>query len=176
MKNLRAVMLMIIAALILPTGIDAQTRSGQNAKVRLPRFTDYPARDVFKGRPAPVRFNTQRARMFRTRLREDSREGPNFAGHYTIVFWGCGTGCAQIAVVDAKTGRVYWLPLEWVDIPDPESGKVFRLDSKLLIVTRSNYDTRMSYTEYYYLFENSRFRLLRRAEGNHVPSEDTATQ
>ncbi|HEY9403645.1 MAG TPA: hypothetical protein VIQ24_13355 [Pyrinomonadaceae bacterium] len=135
-----------------------------------PRFDDYPVREVYRGRIAPVILDTKRARRFRSRLREDSRQGVNFAGHYTVVFWGCGTGCAQLAVVDAKTGRVYWPPVEYTDIPpepsqaDPAHHPNFRPGSKLLVLTRSHYDARGSRTAYYYLFDKNRFRLLRQAE------------
>src|SRR5919112_705269 len=113
--------LAIMAALALCAcaahGAQAQTRKARAASPA-PRFEDYPARGVYKGRPAPVRLDSRQARMFRTRLREDSRSGPNFAGHYTVVIWGCGSGCAQMGVVDARTGRVFFPPVEYMDIPD----------------------------------------------------------
>jgi hypothetical protein len=140
----------------------------QAKRARRPQFSSYPVKEIYKGRVARVRLDSPKARMFRTRLREDSRSGPNFAGHYTVVIWGCGTGCAQMDVVDAKTGNVYFPPVEWMDIPDMEDaesrGKFFRLDSKLLVITKSNYDMERSYTAYYYLFDKNRFRLLRKAE------------
>lgn len=125
-------------------------------------------REVYKGPVASVRLDSKKARMFRTRLREDSREGANFAGHYVVVIWGCGTGCAQMGVVDAKTGRVYFPPIEYMDIPDMEDASVrsqwFRLDSRLLRITQSKYDARGGYTAYYFLFDGGRFRLLRKSE------------
>ena len=139
-----------------------------------PRFEDYPVRHIFKGPVARVRLDSKRARMFRTRLREDSRTGPNFAGRYTVVFWGCGTGCAQMAVVDAGTGRVYWPPFDETDIPDEQDVKPngnYRLDSRLLVVTQNHYDGRGGYTASYYLFAGGRFRLLRKAEERWEPSE-----
>lgn len=140
----------------------------QSKRARKPQFGDYPVKEIYKGRVARVRLDNRKARMFRTRLREDSRSGPNFAGHYTVVIWGCGTGCAQMGVVDAKTGRVYFPPVEWMDIPDMEDeqsrGRFFRLDSRLLVITKSNYDMEHSYTAYYYLFDKNRFRLLRKVE------------
>lgn len=73
-----------------------------------PRFEDYPA-TVYKGRPAPLKLNgTKEARNFRTRLREGAKQGVNFAGHYTLGFWGCGTACLQVAVIDTKTGAVFF--------------------------------------------------------------------
>src|ERR1051325_6544677 len=106
--------------------------------------------------------------MFRTRLSEDSRSGPNFAGRYAVVVWGCGTGCAQMGVVDSKTGRVYFPPVEYMDIPDMEDAEtrshVFWLGSPLLVITKALYDGQGTYTAYYLLFDGGRFRLLRKTE------------
>ena len=156
-------------------GAGAQARRAQ-AQRPAPRFEDYPAREVYRGRPAPVRLDSRRARMFRTRLREDSRSGPNFAGRYTVVVWGCGTGCAQMGVVDAKTGRVYFPPVEYMDIPDMEDedarSRWFRPGSQLLRITQNYYDGRGGYTAYYFLFDRGRFRLLRKAEEQEPPREE----
>jgi hypothetical protein len=154
----------------------AQARKAR-AESPAPRFEDYPARGIYKGTPARVRLDSKMARMFRTRLREDSRSGPNFAGHYTVVIWGCGTGCAQMGVVDARTGRVYFPPLEYTDIPDMENEATrgFRLDSRLLVLTRNHYDGRGGYAAYYYLFDDNRFRLLRKAE-EHWPEAPEETE
>jgi hypothetical protein len=114
--------------------------------------------------------------MYRTRLTEDSRGGPNFAGHYTVVVWGCGTGCAQMGVVDARNGRVFFPPFGSMDIPDMEDeqarARVFRLDSRLLVITQYHYDIEHTYTAFYYLFDNGRFRLLRKAEERVPPDPD----
>ena len=164
---------LVLCACAAPAfGAGAQSKGARRgAAPRTPRFEDYPVREVYKGRPAPVRLDGRRARMFRTRLREDSRSGPNFAGRYTVVVWGCGTGCAQMGVVDAKTGRVYFPPVEYMDIIDTEDeearSRAFRPDSKLLAITKGyyDYDAAGRYTAYYYLFDDGRFRLLRKAEG-----------
>jgi hypothetical protein len=152
----------------------AQSKEARRA-TPAPRFEDYPARALYKGPIARVRLDSFKARMFRTRLREDSRGGPNFAGHYTVVVWGCGTGCAQMGVVDARTGRVYFPPLEFMDIPDMEDdatrARVFRLDSRLLVLTRNHYDMQGTYTAYYFLFDDARFRLLRKTE-ERMPRQD----
>ena len=160
------------AASPTPAGF-AQGRAPSDA----PRFEDYRVREVYKGAVADVRLDSRRARMFRTRLREDSRGGPNFAGRYAVVVWGCGTGCAQMGVVDSKTGRVYFPPVEYMDIPDMEDAGArsqwFRLDSRLLRITKDFYDGTGGYTAYYYLFEGGRFRLLRKAvERTPQPPDD----
>jgi hypothetical protein len=51
--------------------------------------------------------------------KEFHRAGPNFAGHYVLVSFGCGeafSACSGAAIVDARTGRVYQ-----ATTPDPES-------------------------------------------------------
>jgi hypothetical protein len=48
--------------------------------------------------------------MYRTQLRGWAKEKPNFAGHYILATWGCGTGCTQIAIIDAITGKVFHPP------------------------------------------------------------------
>ncbi len=94
----------------------------------MPRFEDHPARDTFAGTPAPVDLaSAEGARQFRTLLREAAARGPNFAGRYTYVEWGCGTACQSFAIIDARTGGVTFgdRPLA--------VGARHRLDSELLI-------------------------------------------
>lgn len=168
-------LLALCACAAAAPGASAQPRGGR-APRPAPRFEDYPVREVYKGPVAPVRLDSRRARMYRTRLREDSRGGPNFAGRYTVVVWGCGTSCAQMGVVDARTGRVYFPPVEYMDIVDvsdeAERRQWFRLDSRLLRLTLNYYDGAGGYKVYYYLFDRGRFRLLREAEERRPPEAD----
>ncbi|MBU4299444.1 hypothetical protein KJ636_05385 [Patescibacteria group bacterium] len=105
-------------------------------KAQLPHFEDYPMKEIFQGVPVPVDFaSNPDTRDFQTQLTEDAKEGPNFAGHYTVVEWGCGTECQNHMIVDAITGKVYSLP-EPSKIPDnliTARGVSFRLNSRLLI-------------------------------------------
>jgi hypothetical protein len=72
-----------------------------------PAFGDYRA-PVYKGRAAALKLTTPQARGYRTRLREGARRAVNFAGHYKLHTWSCGTGCLQTAFIDAKTGEVFF--------------------------------------------------------------------
>jgi hypothetical protein len=96
---------------------------------RKPQFNDYIVADKYRGTPARVNLSAPpAARYYRTRLREGAAKGPNFAGHYTIITWGCGSDCYDIAVVDARTGRVWFAPFTGaIDLE-------FRRNSRLLIV------------------------------------------
>lgn len=142
-----------------PRGVVAQTQR------RVPRFEDYPAREVYRGVNARARL-TRDDRAFRTRLREAARERPNFAGRYVVTAWGCGAGCLMGAVIDAKTGRVYRLPhqatLDYDAGLDFEPIR-FRLDSRLLIIFGARDDAPdidADFGTHYYLFERGRFRQI----------------
>jgi hypothetical protein len=99
------------------------------ARQPVPRFEDFPATESFSGTPAPVDLSSQPwAREFRTVLRGGAAAGPDFAGAYTVVLWGCGTQCQNWAVVDARTGRVHGHPFDAELLVD------FRRDSRLVVV------------------------------------------
>jgi hypothetical protein len=72
-----------------------------------PRFEAYPA-SVYEGPNAlPNLSSDSETRMYRTRIKEWSKVKPNFAGHYILATWGCGTECVQMTIIDAKTGKVF---------------------------------------------------------------------
>ncbi len=118
------------------------------APATAPKFGDFPAAVVSIAKPAAVDLRSaQGARQFRTVLREGAADGPNFAGHYTIVGWGCGSSCLDWAIVDALNGQVFFSPdsriVSAVHV-DVESGMPgtdteytalrFRRDSKVIAV------------------------------------------
>ena len=86
---------------VFTTGIDeaadARRHTGrpQSAISAIPVFADFPVRDAFRGRPAAPVLATPEARRFRTELRRQAADGPNFAGFYTFARWGCGAGCVK---------------------------------------------------------------------------------
>ena len=76
--------------------------SVNKAAYRVPVYTGRMANDI-----ANKRHN------MRTRLRQALKAGPNFAGHYALAIYGCGTGCIGLSMVDVKTGQIY------DDVPNP---------------------------------------------------------
>jgi hypothetical protein len=129
---------------------------------RPPSFNDYLVREVFRGKPAQANFSTDPdARRFITRVREGAKRGPNFAGHFTIVEWGCGTECQSFLIVDAKTGSIYSSP------GLAALGLAFRINSRLLIVNppeaiKKVYGTAVPgwLSTDYYVFEDNQFKLV----------------
>jgi len=134
-----------------------------------PRFEDYPAQK-FTGRLATPIIANQRARLYRTMIREDALKGPNFAGHYTIARWGCGSTCVGFAVIDARTGKIHFHPKvpQVMQVPyQAEDVLQFRPDSRLLIISGEilpidpNSSGRSEYAgKFYYEWKNSQFRLV----------------
>lgn len=129
----------------------AKLASHQCASLRrdakLPRFSDFPASNPLRGKPASPILSTPQDRKFRRVIRTAAANGANFAGHYAIAAWGCGTGCQQFVVVDLNSGYVsdpdfkevdyHYPPMdiatesEWWCYPDVLN---FRQNSDLLIV------------------------------------------
>jgi hypothetical protein len=67
----------------------------------------YPTKDRYYGKPAPVDFTSAPdAKRFYTRLTEGALDGPNAAGHYTIIQIGWTGNGFYTYVIDARTGKI----------------------------------------------------------------------
>jgi len=101
---------------------------------------------VYKGKLALPNFKTDTdAYSFRTQIRTQCKEaGVNFAGHYTIVKWGCGSPCQQVAIVDRINGKIYFSKL-----PEINNEIAFELkcrpDSRMLIINSDLLDQHKGY-------------------------------
>ena len=122
----RVLLFFTVAVLAIPR--DAISESEQFLSYYLYNdFRRHPASEIYAGTPAPVALRADpQAKQFRTRLTEGAKHGPNFAGVYTVVEWGCGTNCQQVAVINARTGRVS----DWLTT---ELGSNYQIDSMLFI-------------------------------------------
>jgi len=163
-----------------------QTAWAQAQRTIPPHFEDYPVADAASRKaPAPQWIS----RIEGVPLIEHGptkmvlEAGPNFAGHYVVQQWTCGSPCVMMAIVDVVTGHVYHPPIssgsgvqkfnlgvEFYPVPDdPEKAVAraaraeFRADSYLMIV-KANPDptrSRENYT-HYFLWRNNRWKLLSR--------------
>ena len=109
---MRLVILLACCLLPLWQGVSSQEKSPR------PEFSDYPVKEIYRGQPArPI--ITKEWRLYRTMIRRGADSDVEFAGHYTIPRWGCGTGCNVFVIVDSISGRVYngggldELPFDW---------------------------------------------------------------
>lgn len=127
----------------------------------LPQFTDYPVAGIYQGENFPIKLTTTEAREFRTRLTEAARQKPNFASHYIITRWGCGSGCTMPAIIDAKNGHVYMVPFTITTVGEEVIDPIqFRIDSRLVIVNGSR-DERSENGSFYYLWNGKNLELVR---------------
>ncbi len=77
---------------------------------------------------------------------------------YVLTAWGCGAECLTGTAIDAKTGKVYWIPFSicrWRD--DVNKPIDFRIDSRLVVFTGSRNEKGQGV--YYYKFENNQSPL-----------------
>ena len=133
--------------------------------VALPRYADFAVTpETLPTRPALKR-NNRFSRKYRTRLGEGLRDLPvNFAGHFVMVTWGCGTTCLDGGMVDARTGQATALPflldsfasLE-VDIADP---LLYRADSRLVVMLGMLREEDAIPRQYFYQWTHGRLKPL----------------
>ena len=115
-----------------------------------------PVTETFQGPNAPIKLSPD-ARNFKTRLQDAAKQSP-LAGHYIVTYWGCGTGCRDTWIVDAKTGKASSLPFTIVSFPgdDPKAEALqYQVDSKLLII-RGHLNEAEKGGTYYYKWENDK--------------------
>ena len=100
-------MMRILSTLLVVFGASSAGLAQQPA----PKFTDYPVLVTRTTASVKVKvYSTSDTSCFRTMLRQTARQGVRFAGHYAIDYWGCGTNCARIGIVDLNNGRAYVSP------------------------------------------------------------------
>lgn len=111
--------------------------------------------------------------MFRSVLRDGAKNGPDFAGHYTVVVWGCGADSFSLAVVDARNGKVYFpafrcitlaggydaLSIGGKEVDNP----AYRQDSNLLIFAGAEDRPSVKPEDrsvQFWVFKNGNFKLV----------------
>src|SRR5664279_1289409 len=119
--------LMELGVLVLLAASTAAAQAKAATSRSAPAFRDYPVSEIYRRQPAPPALATAGQRRYESRISSGvlkgegvwngswrnpiKTSGPNFAGHYFVIRWGCGSNCLMMAIVDAKTGTVYDPPL-----------------------------------------------------------------
>ncbi len=122
-----------------------------------PRFAAYPAGPAYRGRPKPLKINSNVSakslpRFRQDALREEAKKPANFAGAFRLVEIGCGTACQEIFVISLRTGRIYSGPKA------ATAGVTFRRSSRLI---RFNADRTYKTKATYFIFtRRGRFKKL----------------
>ena len=126
--------------------VAAATASTMSAR---PDPADFPTRTMFSGKTSlpDFRGRDRDFNTFRTRIRDGMREGPNFAGRYSVIQIGCGAGCSFVIVADNKTGRPANFPRGGED--NMYLDLSYGLNSRLLAAQWLDYDQSRCILEYF---------------------------
>lgn len=160
MNDIKTKMYKISIIIIIFFLFGSDIHADQQIGNQYPQFQDYPVKEQFKGKNAPIKL-TPESRVFETRLRKAAKEKPNFAGHYILSTWGCGMECVMGGVIDAKTGNVYPLPFSiccWGSEYDDNFEPIdFRKDSNLVVFTGARNMAESDAGNHYYIFDGEKF-------------------
>jgi len=134
-----------------------------SAVIRRMKPDAYPVRSIFSGKTKLPDFKGRDRdfKMYRTRIREGMRSGPNYAGHYSVIQIGCGTGCSFVIVADNKTGRP-------INFPRGADGGLylelqFQLNSRLLTTQWAATNQGKCFIEFFD-FDGQRWTSLKKLE------------
>lgn len=101
-------LLILAAAFAQPASVSAQQSPDRATVSQIysgqKRLPDFAGRD-------------RKYRDFRTRIINGIKAGPNFAGHYSLIIFGCGASCRSVVLADVTSGRLYDFPLSGEEFP-----------------------------------------------------------
>lgn len=142
----------------------------------VPQFKDYPVTQSYAGQE-PALVLDEFGKSFKTRLREALADKPNFAGHYVLTIWGCGTSCISGGIVDKITGKAYPLPELLMGVyplkPEFENQDdrelIYKPTSRLLIMAGAFDTDEPSHDDLvkFYEFKGDKFILLKQTPYGH---------
>lgn len=162
----------------LAAGLGAAARAETPESICSAPFADILSDKVFGRFPVnspsdtsrPIRPDVRsgKAHLYRTVIREGAKQGPNFAGHYTIIRIGCGAATVCVAIADTHSGKVFF-PSELenasalqIAIPGPDVDTLnYRRDSQLLIVVGSPNENSTRAGVSYYLWRSNKLSVIR---------------
>ncbi|BAU93383.1 hypothetical protein MPPM_4778 [Methylorubrum populi] len=104
-----------LTALIALIASPASPQSQQD-KGALKRFA---VSEIYHGPPVfpDFRGRDRGFNLYRTRIRAGISSGPNFSGTYSLISFGCGTGCTQVYIADNRNGYVGNVPIGGEETP-----------------------------------------------------------
>ncbi len=155
-------MLEVICALLVMSAA-GPTQRPKSARAD---FKDYAVEKIFTGAPATPKLSKDQ-RSFRTMIREGAKSKVEFAGHYTVPRWGCGSGCSTFVIVDSITGAVYNgfnetdLPVAWIEKHGEQERMEFHPNSRLIKINGCINEQNCGFYDYV-MIEGKGIKLLRK--------------
>ncbi|KFE54078.1 hypothetical protein [Pseudomonas syringae] len=96
---------------------------------------------------------------------------PDFAGHFVVTSFSCGTGCQSTAFVDVNDGKVYKSPMQFpsegTDLPKVSGGKAYQVSSNLIFMSSLGYvGTDMTQSDGVVVFDekSKQFQILAKSK------------
>ncbi len=131
-------------------------------------FNRYPASLPHALKPVAPDVRNGKPRLYRTVIRDEAKQEPNFAGHYILIRIGCGAATVCPAIMDARTGKVFFPPglvnAEGLlmDTGDADIEALnYRKDSRLLVVVGTPNENLKNEGMSYYLWRSDKLVLIR---------------
>jgi hypothetical protein len=132
-------------------------------------FNRYPARVSAKPhKPVPPDVRRGTPHLYRTVIRQEAKQAPDFAGNYILIRIGCGAATVCPAILDANTGTVFFPPKLRVasalllDTGDTDVDTLnYRQNSRLLIVFGTPNENPKNDGMSYYLWRSDKLTLIR---------------
>lgn len=149
---------------------DGVGKPGSNAialtRGPLPRPGDFAVSSTYSGKTKLPDFKGRDRdyNNFRTRIRDGMKGGANFAGQYSVIQIGCGTGCTFVIVANNRTGKPSSFPRGGED--NMYLSLSFRKSSRLLAAQWADYSTSKCYLEHFEFTRESWNPLSRIELGN----------
>jgi len=129
----------------------------------IPAFTDYTVVAEGHLKRPKLKLNNEFSRTVKTRLSNGLQNNPvDFAGHYVVVTFGCGSGCLYGGYIDAETGQALEMPFSISPAglfreSDPIEHNA---DSSLLIVSGKLNEADGSAMRYFFSLQGSRLEPI----------------
>jgi hypothetical protein len=102
-----------------------------------PRFENYRVPTPIPARKAPAQIANHDP-DFEKQITEAAKDGPDFAGHYLVEQWTCGSACLEWVIVNVNTLKVYHpqFAVMYAFCPNTMDDEPisYRVDSKLIVV------------------------------------------
>ena len=108
-------------------------------------FDKYPVANIYTGQKGKLKSKYFKSlpKNIRQNIKNQFREAikPNFAGHFLIITWGCGSDCQENVIIDYKTGKAY-------ETINSSRGLEYKLGSSIIIANLPYYKPTLK--EYFY--------------------------
>ena len=137
---------------------DAQAQG----RKRVPRFEDYPVKEIHEGKSAKLVLDTDEQRNAATYYQAIADGGTSFAGHFAVVPLTCGSACISADFLDTLTGQIIpgtFSNSGWKERHDAFREIEFRRGSRL-IVFAGQIDQKGPLGWHFYVFDQGKMKRV----------------